>query len=150
MLSSFLVGLVILHSLSSLHPHRLNNRYTQFQIRNHTHFTLPRQAIIITSMQLTGIYLCTTAIFITHTYTFLHPTATDSIFLYDQLSAYNPSCLLILFFSPSLCSPFLDSICCYVYQFYCWSLLVSRQVTQLFILSQLPSNLPPLLISSNS
>lgn len=48
-----------MHSLSSFHCHRQNNSYTQIQIRNRTHFTLERQAITITSMQLTGIYLCT-------------------------------------------------------------------------------------------
>ncbi|SRR5260221_3268719 len=36
--------------------------------------------------------------FIAHPYIFLHPTATDSIFLYDQLSAYNPSRLLYFIF----------------------------------------------------
>jgi hypothetical protein len=128
-LSSFLVGLlllVILHSLSFLHRHRQNNRYTQFQILNRTHFTLKRQAIIITSMQLTGIYLCTTAISShIHTYFCTPHQLTASSYMFNYLHTIRPICLSY-FFLNSLRAPLLDSDCVYLFYWSYFSLLVCR------------------------
>lgn len=61
-----------------------------------------RQAIIITSMQLIGIYLCTTAISShIHTYFYTPQQLTASSYMINYLHTIRPVCF-ILFFSPLL------------------------------------------------